>query len=409
MPEKPRILYGKKIVPHHMLNYAEQIYDILVGEIEQGRWDINERLPGVISLARDLGFGTKTVQTAYNRLKEDGYVTTRGYRGTYLKSRHPNEGAMGKIGVLVSEEQTGQALILWYEHVILEHARRSNLVTQVKVMPSGMDPAEVARKSAVFSDDVAGIISLTAFRTALRYADTPDALPLVFLCPPFEQAAPRVSADVQEAYYDLTSRLIRCGHTRIVFSEDSIEPDPRQTRMHREGYMQAMQDHGLDVDHDVIKASRKVNNDEPDTVIRHIREIAELDEAKRPTAVVAGSLGRSMVLTRLAPRKGISIPQDLSIVSIGSAHIDGDKDRRITGMLPDFDRMIALCMELLEQQREDGKSNIAHIHVRMHYLPGDTLRSLNDANLENNGAAELNGHDIRDVSRAVQYRATDRH
>jgi DNA-binding LacI/PurR family transcriptional regulator len=179
--------------------------------------------------------------------------------------------------------------------------------------------------------------------------------------------------------------------------------------MHREGYMQAMQDHGLDVDHDVIKASRKVNNDEPDTVIRHIREIAELDEAKRPTAVVAGSLGRSMVLTRLAPRKGISIPQDLSIVSIGSAHIDGDKDRRITGMLPDFDRMIALCMELLEQQREDGKSNIAHIHVRMHYLPGDTLRSLNDANLENNGAAELNGHDIRDVSRAVQYRATDRH
>jgi GntR family transcriptional regulator/MocR family aminotransferase len=102
MPQ-PRVLFGKKIVPHHMLNYAEQVYDILVGEIELGRWKVNERLPGVINLAKELNFGTKTVQTAYDRLKSEGYVRTLGYRGTFLKSTHPRsrKKAPEKIGVLV--------------------------------------------------------------------------------------------------------------------------------------------------------------------------------------------------------------------------------------------------------------------------------------------------------------------
>ena len=69
---KIRTLFGKKLLPHHMLNFSEQLYDILVREIELGRWQLNERLPGVIQLARELDFGTKTIQTAYDRLKREG-------------------------------------------------------------------------------------------------------------------------------------------------------------------------------------------------------------------------------------------------------------------------------------------------------------------------------------------------
>ena len=120
-----RTLYGREIIPHHMLSYVEQVYDILVGEIERGRWKVDDRLPGVNFLAKELDFGTKTIQSAYDRLKQDGYVRSLGYRGTYLKAQHPLASIeAGKIGMLVAEDQREDPLILWYEHVILQQARR---------------------------------------------------------------------------------------------------------------------------------------------------------------------------------------------------------------------------------------------------------------------------------------------
>ncbi len=372
-------LFGKKIVPHHLLNFSEQIYDILVAEIELGRWSVNDRLPGVMSLARELGFGTKTVQSAYDKLKQDGYVNTLGYRGTYLKTRHPQAPvAAGKIGVLISRDQEAQPLILWYEHVILLWARRKNLLTEVKILPEGLDPVSIHRKGALFEEDFVGIISLTPFRMPVRYGEMDDAVPLVFLCPPFERCSPKVCADIRDAYYDLTCRLIRYGHTRIVFSEDSVEPEARQTAMHREGYLEAMKEHGLNVDMELLKTSRSVRNSDLSSVANHLRAIVAPKVRQRPTAVVAGSLGRGMVLARVAPHEGVQVPEDLSIVTIGSDHLDARSGRQITGMLPDFDQMAEMCLTLLEQQKKTGKSDFTAIHVRMHFLPGDTIRRLPD-------------------------------
>lgn len=387
-----------------MLNYAEQIYDILVGEIEMGRWKVNDRLPGVIALAKELQFGTKTIQSAYDRLKQDGYVNTLGYRGTYLKSMHPQAPVInGKIGVLVSAEQTGQPLILWYEHVILLCARRKNLLTEVKVLPAGLDATKANQKGVIFGEDVTGIISLTPFQMPVRFGDITGTLPIVFLCPPFERCAPKVCADVRDAYYDLTSRLIRYGHRHIVFSEDSVEPDARQTKMHREGYLEAMKEHGLAVNMDLMRDSREVRNTELPDLAKHLKSIVKTKSRQRPTAVVAGSLGRGMALTRVAPLHKIEIPRDLSIVTIGSDRLEGQGGRQITGMLPDFDQMVEMCLTMLEQQKSSGKSDFTEIHVRMHFIPGDTIRFLDaSAQSELAGGSHLSQtHDIQTLSQAV--------
>jgi len=401
MPQS-RVLFGKKIVPHHMLNYAEQVYDILVGEIELRRWKVNERLPGVINLAKELNFGTKTIQTAYDRLKADGYVRTLGYRGTFLKSTHPRskKKTSPKIGVLVSPEQTGDPLILWYEHVILLGAHRKDMVTEVKVQPASIDPRQANRTGALFGRGCAGIISLTPFPPARRYGDSPDDLPLVFLVPPYESCAPKVSADVREAYYDLTCRVIRAGHQNIVFSEDSIEPDPRQTEMHRKGFLDAMQEHGLRVEWKAHKTSLKVVNTDRGSVGQHLRELTALDRNKRPTAVVAGSLGRAMALVRVGPSEKIDIPGDLSVVSIGSDECSGKK---ITGMLPDFDHMVDTCLAMLERQNKQGRSDYTGVDVRMHFVPGQTLRDLGGRRPRRDADPALN-HDAQTLSRVAHYR-----
>ena len=401
---KTRVLFGKKIVSHHMLNYAEQLYDILVVEIESGRWKVGDRLPGVIQLAKELKFGTKTVQTAYDRLKLESYVITRGYRGTYLRDRPLQFGAANeKVGILISEDQVGQPLILWYEHVIIAQARRNKLMTEIRVLPADFDVRTVNERGALFGENVSGIISLTPFRMPVRFGDAPATLPIVFLCPPFENCAPKVCADVRDAYYDLTYRLIRYGHTRIIFSEDSVEPDPLQTKMHREGYLEAMKDYGLPVDKELMKAARSVRNSDPSSVEDYLKAIIRPKISNRPTALVAGSLGRGMVIARVAPLHKINIPRDLSIVTIGCDRLEGQNGGFITGMLPDFDNMVLMCLDMLDQQKTNRKSDITKIHVRMHFLSGDTHYAFNstvEPNDKNDSNSPLN-HNIQTLSQAI--------
>lgn len=371
---KVRTLFGKKLLPHHMLNFSEQLYDILVAEIELGRWQINDRLPGVIQLANELDFGTKTIQTAYERLKKDGYVKALGYRGTFLKSRHPQAvAAAGKIGVLISPDQTEDPLTLWYQHVILQSAKKHNLVSETKVLPVHLAAAEINQRSQLFGEDVMGIISLTPWHMPVRFGDTDGTIPVVFLLPPFEAGIPKICADIQEAYYELTSRVIRYGHRRVVFSEDSIEPDSRQSEMHRAGYVQAMRENGLEVDESLLRASQAVNNQHLASVSSHLQEILKKTKNLGPVAVVSGSLGRAMALTRVAMAEGLRVPEDLGIVSIGSAPVEGDPNRQTTGMLPDFDAMIEMGMQLLQQQRHKGRSDFTEVRFRMHFVRGSTL------------------------------------
>ena len=359
-----------------MLNFSEQLYDILVSEIELGRWQINERLPGVIQLAKELDFGTKTIQTAYQRLKHDGYVKALGYRGTFLKSRHPQAAsAKGKIGVLISPNQTEDPLSLWYQHIILQTAKKRNLVLENKVLPFHLAAVEINRRGRLFGEDVLGIISLTPWRMPVRFGKTDGTIPVVFLLPPFEPGVPKVCADIQEAYYELTSRVIRYGHRQVVFSEDCIETDPRQSEMHRQGYVIAMRENGMEIDEPLIRSSQAVNNAHLPSVSTHLREIVRRPKSRGPVAVVAGTLGRAMALIRSAKMDGLHIPDDISIVSIGSAPIDGDASRQISGMLPDFDAMTEMCMNLLEQQQEKGRADLTEVRFRMHFIRGNTLAS----------------------------------
>jgi DNA-binding LacI/PurR family transcriptional regulator len=133
-----------------------------------------------------------------------------------------------------------------------------------------------------------------------------------------------------------------------------------------------------------------------------LKAIVRSKPGQRPTAVVAGSLGRGMALTRVAPLLKIKIPDDLSVVTIGSDRLDGQSGKQITGMLPDFEHMVEMCLAMLEQQKLSGKSNFTKIHVRMHFVPGDTIRALKpqrgQAAVEKSAAVK---HDIQTLSQAV--------
>jgi DNA-binding LacI/PurR family transcriptional regulator len=372
-------LFGRKIAEHHLLTFSDQIYEVFVEEIEAGRWEVGDRLPGLHHLAKELGFGTKTIQKAYDRLRDDGYVEARGYRGTFLASRKARSfAASAEIGLLVDEGQKDDPLILWYEHVIRQQAQEHQLGVVHRFLTSEVDTADVNQRGKLFPKKIQGIISLAPMRLSRRHDGQNDLVPLVFLCPPFESCVPRVSADVRDAYFDLTSRAAADGHEHIVFSEDAVEPEPRQTVLHRLGYLEAMALRGLAVDEAAIEKSREVDHTQPHTVVTYLRWLME-GTGRRPTVVIAGSLGRAMAMVKAAGAAGVKIPDDLSVLSIGSAHVgEGDKFE-LSGALPDFDFMVERCLKILNAQGEASGSEYNVLEVRMHFVPGDTYRPLTKA------------------------------
>jgi DNA-binding LacI/PurR family transcriptional regulator/DNA-binding transcriptional regulator YhcF (GntR family) len=398
-------LFGHQIVTHHQLTFEQQIRDVFVEEIHNGRWEVGSRLPGILALAKKSGFGTKTMYNAFEMLRKDGYVEMRGNRGTFLTSLSPSKRTVGKIGVLLTEEQRAVQLILWYQHIILNAADKRDMITEVKVLPDGMDPRQALLPGTVFNDQVAGIISLTPFDGLLPFENESRRIPYVFLCPPYESCVPKVTADVEYAYYELTHRMFDSGHRRVAFSYESVEMDRRQADMHLAGYRRAMAERGLPVDEELIERSRILSNKEDLVgVTDYLKHIVAMDGAVRPTAMVCGSLGRNTVLTSVAPLCSLDIPEQLSVASIGSAPIPGNDRKLMTGMLPDFDKMMDACFSVLDEYGKDGGVSKTNIFMQLNFVAGNTLMALNGAHPEKNeqpDAKEM--HRINSLSEAVHY------
>ena len=169
--------------------------------------------------------------------------------------------------------------------------------------------------------------------------------------------------------------------------------------------VEAMQAHGLPVDQALMEASYPVRNTDLASVSCYLKAILDRDPAQRPTAIVAGSLGRCMVISRVAPLLGIEIPGQLGVASIGSARMEGEGGPQLTGMLPDFEGMVQSCLDLLEQQRTKGRCNFTKLHVRMHFVEGHTLchrPGREPGPGEREQGPEWKG-DLQMLSRAVHY------
>ena len=62
----------------------EQLYEKISGLITSGVLEAGERLPTVRETARELGINPNTVQRAYNRLEQEGFIYSIPAKGSYV-------------------------------------------------------------------------------------------------------------------------------------------------------------------------------------------------------------------------------------------------------------------------------------------------------------------------------------
>ncbi len=365
-------LFGHPIINHRQLTYAQQVFEIFVEEIHNGRWQVGKRLPGVAVITQLTGLGNKTIQEAFQKLKDDGYVEAEPYKGTFLKSMLPQglDSDKGRIGILLSEEQASDPYSLRITHIFMEAFRLRNQVGEVRIVPAGNTTGHAATRRGPFSDKVGSILSLMPFSTGLDFEQPDDAIPTLFFCPMTELGcAPLLAVDVRRAYYELTRRVIAAGHKKIAFVADN-GVTPAMTAMYRDSFFRALAESQLE---GTEYAAMRHAEAEVADLFRHILAEGET------TAVVSGSLTLVQNLFSAAPEMLESVPSRLSVVSIGSDALPGEPGRQVTGMAMNFNYFTQVALDWLQEIAATGRSQKTHLLVAPAFVPGHTLRKLGSA------------------------------
>ena len=78
------IQMGKNIDTIHRQTVTDQVYDIIVRKIANGKWKKGEKIPSEIELARDLGVSRVTLKMALQKLNTLGIIETRVGEGSFV-------------------------------------------------------------------------------------------------------------------------------------------------------------------------------------------------------------------------------------------------------------------------------------------------------------------------------------
>jgi len=373
-------LYGHPIIPSGILSLEEQVHDALCEEIHTGRWDIEERLPGVLTLSRMSGVSTGVIQRALETLRAEGYLQQEMRKGTFLKSMLPdNRKPLGAIGIVMAlvEEQTSDAVmtqrLLRYQHRLIEAITRRNYVTEIIYIRPDEDLSQIDTAGVRFSDRVRGIVSLYPFPRPDYRELPPNKIPLVYQYYTYRkknvQCAPFIGSEPSFGYYEITKRLIDMGHRNILFCCDK-EYFPENIPLHFLGHQKAMEEAGLSVNIEAKERSWDLPN------AGHACLRSFLEDFSDATAIVctSGRLAQSFIA--LADEMGIKVPQDLSVAGSDHGFPTGqaiESIRKLTRVVHDIDLVIETGLNVLFEMMKTRHNYYADIHIKSRVKEGDTL------------------------------------
>ncbi len=366
-------LFEHPITRSSQISLADQIHDILCEEIHAGRWKIDEKLPSMMTIANQCGVSRMPVQQAIEQLGAEGYVRQENRSGIFLASQMP-EGSepLGTIGVVVlSDPQNDrEADHLAFEqllvHRIMGEALKRNYRIRVYYTNAQEDWGSINLVGHVFDSDIRGIISLVPFEQAAASQFGDDRIPLVFLGEPNPCCAPFVASDYEMALYQLTSKVIAHGHTRI---EPIAYPTVTETltQTYLRGYRKAMAAHGLPCNESCFEESKDVGTH--DTV--GLKEI--LLRHGDVTAFLCLHADRLVQTINTLTLMGVSVPGDVSVAGTNPPLDPLPNGQVVAGVTYSPEKEIDACFQLLRDQRLSRKPSIATILMNPVLIDGDTL------------------------------------
>lgn len=237
------------------------------------------------------GVAKETISLVQEVIDDLGYVGNLGASG--LRNSRTNV-----VGILVADFEP-------YSAELIKGASRATRNTPYDVMAyaGGESPAWERRSLARLGGtlmDGAVVVTPTSLDSAI-------SVPVVAVDPHYgPNWLPTIDSDSFGGTRSAANHLIGLGHRRIAFLGGRQELDSSQLR--ESGFREAMRLADIAIADELVRYSRY----DPDIAKTVVEEFLDLPEP--PTAIIAANDVTAMVAMETARSRGLSIPEDVSIV-----------------------------------------------------------------------------------------------
>jgi len=310
-------------------------------------------------IAAELGISVVTVSKALSgqkgvseamREKITQLAKDKGYQKSFADKEKTNY----KIGIIVSENYFGK-VDSFYGHMYQIFSARAGKIgafTMLEIV-SMEDEANLEYPKLVGNGNVDAIVIIGSLK--LEYLEMLNErldTPVFYL--DFSNSNSDNDAVISDSYYGayiLTNYLFSMGHTKIGFVGTLLSTSSITDRYM--GYMRSMMEHGVEIDKSWILDDREGSSKKVD-----IDKCIKLPDKKNmPTAFVCNSDLTASLLVKYLQDRGISVPDDVSIVGYDDFLFTNVDGMGITTYKVDMEEMVKKILRKV-----------------IHYLNGDSYK-----------------------------------
>lgn len=284
------------------ISKVDQVAALLREEVKQGKWD--QELPGREVLALDLGVNAKTVERALAQLEREGMLVLQGRgRKRLIASKKTTKHAL-RVTFLVYEKS--DRVQLYRDELIhrLNESGHMATIAEKTMYELGMDLKRISAYVRTIKTD-AWIVS-SGPREILEWFSK-QSIP-VFAEFGRNEGIPISSVKINKAPAMLGAvrKLVALGHRRIVMlaREDRRKPTPGEFE---QLFLRELEANG-------IKTGSYNLPDWDNHVTGYHRCLDSLFSKTPPTALFISEAPHFMTTLLYLSRRGIMIPQDVSII-----------------------------------------------------------------------------------------------
>ncbi len=190
---------------------------------------------------------------------------------------------------------------------------------------------------------------------SLRQALTAADITVSCVAPDIVEGVPSVGCDDQKAAQDICQYLIDQGHRRI--GHIVGHPDHSASHLRLQGYRQALSDNALEQNPEWISQGYF------DFSSGHQCAQQLLSQTPRPTAIFASSDDMACAVLVVARKKGIEVPQQLSVVGFDDSPQAVQTWPRLTTVQQPVEQMISKATQLLVDQVRGNNTHTSDVSL----------------------------------------------
>lgn len=319
----------------------------LMREIADGPMEVGARLGTEQDIGERYGVSRVTVRQALELLENEGYVSRKRARGTFVAREVDSVERFGLSGGRVllvcsneqrnhSDEDSAFCTVL---RAIEQALAKRNFAVQI--LGVGQSPREDRQRlqALLAQHELDGV--LTIGPCLEPYADLFTGVQVVTSCSFYPIAFPWVGDDVTLACYESIRHLLRHGHERIAMVCGSWI-DGQAFAAFARGFVQAM------VEFNVTPQRSMMLHAYPGESLEELAAAA-LSSPDRPTAIFCENARVCQAVILAAVRLGLKIPDDLSIVGYGQNIMEIVDPVTIDSFVPETAKVGELAVEFLSK------------------------------------------------------------